>query len=257
MWFACGRYDVLEQSVAHDSELLIVQQRFIARRMTKLVLLPGMDGTGELFKPLLDALGDRRGAQVISYPTDRALGYEELSTIVRNALPVDEPYVILAESFSGPIAIIMAAEQHRMLKGLILCCTFARNPRPFWRWSSPVLPAAQVPMTLLSLLLLGRFSTASLRTALAKAVAKVSPVVLRQRMRAVMGVDVSAMLRRVTAPCLYLRASQDHVVPANASAHIKTLLPAAQVQQIDAPHCLLQAAPNEAARAISSFMREL
>ena len=225
--------------------------------MTKLVLLPGMDGTGELFEALLNALGNRHSAQVISYPTDRALGYEELSTIVRNTLPVDEPYVLLAESFSGPIAIMLAAEQHRMLKGLILCCTFARNPRPFWRWSSTVLPAAPVPATLLTFLLLGRFSTASLRTALAKAVAQVSSVVLRERMRAVMGVDVSAMLRRVIAPSLYLRASQDRLVPASASAHIKALLPAVEVQQIHAPHCLLQVAPNEAARAIESFMCDL
>lgn len=226
--------------------------------MIKLVLLPGMDGTGELFEPLLEALGDRRNALVISYPTDRVLGYEELSTIVRNALPIDEPYVVLAESFSGPIAIMLAAEQHRMLKGLILCCTFARNPRPFWKWSGAFLPAAaRVPTALISLPLLGRFSTATLRTALAKAVAQVSPVVLRERLHAVMGVDVSAMVRRVTVPSLYLRASQDRVVPANASAHIKALLPATEVQQIDAPHCLLQAAPNEAARVISSFMREL
>lgn len=225
--------------------------------MLTLVLLPGMDGTGELFRPLLNALGDQFKTQVIRYPVDKPLGYEALSTIVRSALPVNEPYVILGESFSGPIAIALAAEPHQMLKGLILCCTFARNPHPALTWPGMFIPIGRVPTTLLSYLLLGRFSTAPLRSALAKAIGQVSLVTLRERVRAVMAVDVSAMLRNVNVPCVYLQASDDRLVPASASAHIKAVLPAAKVLQIDAPHCLLQAAPDEAARAVSAFMRDL
>ena len=111
--------------------------------MPKLILLPGMDGTGELFGPFLNALRNRFNAQVIRYPTDLALGYQELSTFVRNALPVDEPYVFLAESFSGPIAIAIAAEAPPSSRGSILCCTFARNPHTSWLRESRHVPGGQ------------------------------------------------------------------------------------------------------------------
>lgn len=95
-----------------------------------LVLLPGMDGTGELFAPFIAALGGEFDVRVVRYPGDHRGGYEELEAIARSAIPEDRPYVLLAESFSGPIAISIAASGPKQLRGLVLCCTFARNPRP-------------------------------------------------------------------------------------------------------------------------------
>lgn len=45
--------------------------------MIRLVLLPGLDGTGELFAPFVAALG-AIPSQVIAYPHDRVMGYAEL-----------------------------------------------------------------------------------------------------------------------------------------------------------------------------------
>ena len=70
-----------------------------------LVLLPGMDGTGDLFAAFLSAPGCDLDVKVVSYPTDVALGYADLEAFARAALPTDRPFVILGESFSGPIAI--------------------------------------------------------------------------------------------------------------------------------------------------------
>jgi hypothetical protein len=39
----------------------------------KLVFLPGFDGTGNLFKPLLDIFPDSIETLIISYPTDKNL----------------------------------------------------------------------------------------------------------------------------------------------------------------------------------------
>jgi pimeloyl-ACP methyl ester carboxylesterase len=58
-------------------------------------------------------------------------------------------------------------------------------------------------------------------------------------------------------PCIYLRAMQDRLVPKSAAAHIKALLPSVEVVQIEAPHCLLQANPEEASVVVSKFMREV
>ena len=50
--------------------------------MTRLVLLPGLDGTGELFAPFIDALGGF-ATQVVAYPPDRAMTYAEHEDFVR------------------------------------------------------------------------------------------------------------------------------------------------------------------------------
>jgi len=84
--------------------------------MTRLVLLPGLDGTGELFASFIDALGGF-ATQVIAYPTDRAMTYAEHENFVRGKLPADEDFVLLAESFSGPIGISIAAAAPPRLKG--------------------------------------------------------------------------------------------------------------------------------------------
>ena len=74
------------------------------------LLLPGMDGTGELFAPFIAALGCEFATLVVTYPTHASLDYAELETIARAAIPQDGAYVIVGESFSGPIAIALAAQ---------------------------------------------------------------------------------------------------------------------------------------------------
>jgi pimeloyl-ACP methyl ester carboxylesterase len=228
--------------------------------MVTLVLLPGMDGTGQLFAPFLAALGGEFNVKVVRYPTTEPLDYTELESVVRAELPADGPFVLLGESFSGPIAISLAASGLPRLKGLVLCCTFVRNPRPVFgglRSLVGVLPVAAAPVGLLGRLLLGRFSTAALHEAFARALAQVSSPALRARLRSVLSVDVSAKLAAATVPTLYLRAARDRVVPPAASRLVSKLKPNTRVVHVEAPHFLLQAAPSEAARAIGAFMREV
>jgi len=44
----------------------------------KLVLLPGLDGTGKLFAPLIEALPSSIDIQVITYPLNKEQSYNEL-----------------------------------------------------------------------------------------------------------------------------------------------------------------------------------
>ena len=73
------------------------------------------------------------------------------------------------------IAISIAASCPQGLMGLILCCSFARNPLPWLggiRAVLHLLPIKLVPISLLSTLLLGRFSSTKLRCALRQALAR-------------------------------------------------------------------------------------
>jgi pimeloyl-ACP methyl ester carboxylesterase len=228
--------------------------------MITLVLLPGMDGTGALFAPFVTALGNEIPVKVVAYPAGGPLKYPELEAIARAALPTDGPFVLLGESFSGPIAIALAAAHPPGLKGLVLCCTFCRNPRPalaLLKSLAGLIPFALAPMRVVSFFLLGRFVTAALRTSLKQALAIVAPSVLRARLRAVLSVDVSAMLADVAVPTLYLRAAHDRLIPQAAASLVTEHCAQANIVTIDAPHLLLQALPVEAARAVANFLRQL
>ena len=75
-----------------------------------LLLLPGMDGTGRLFGPLAKALAPTIKPVAVSYPTDQPLGYNELLALIETSLPSD-PFVVVGESFSGPLALMLAARR--------------------------------------------------------------------------------------------------------------------------------------------------
>jgi pimeloyl-[acyl-carrier protein] methyl ester esterase len=108
------------------------------------VLLPGLDGTGNFFAPVIDALGSNVQTQIVRYPLSDASDYVTCENIARAALPIDRPYVLLGESFSGPIAVSIAATAPPRLAGLILCSTFVRNPQPHLRFLRSLLPILPV-----------------------------------------------------------------------------------------------------------------
>ncbi|MGC5698715.1 alpha/beta fold hydrolase [Pseudomonas sp. NFXW11] len=223
-----------------------------------LVLLPGMDGTGHLFDPLCKALKPHMPLQVVAYPDDQFLDYPALLQRVWPQLPKDRPFVLLGESFSGPLAVAIAAQRPAGLLGLVLCASFVCNPRPALAGLSPLLPLVplqHLPFWPLDALLLGGFSSATLRTALAGAIAQVKPKVLRARLQAVIRVDQREALRTVEVPLLYLRARRDRLVPPAASALIRQERADLQLVEIDAPHCLLQAAAAEAGEHLLEFIR--
>lgn len=225
-----------------------------------LVLLPGMDGTGEMFVPFVAALGRACKVLCVRYPGDVPLGYAELEALVRAQLPTRGRYVVLGESFSGPIAASLSATPPPGLVGVVLCCTFVRNPRPVFGVFGglvDLVPVKLAPVAAMAAVLLGTHSTAALRRALTAALAQVSHATLRARMRAVLQVDVRTRLAAAQVPVLYLQARQDYLLPARAAAEVQACLPSVQVESLDGPHLLLQACPGAAADAVRRFMRGL
>lgn len=222
----------------------------------KLVLLPGLDGTGELFAPFIDVLTGI-DVQVISYPPDRPMNYAGHEAHVREQLPESEHYVVLAESFSGPVGITIAASRPANLRGLILCCSFASNPLPVFRHLSRLIglgPAVKIPPAWAAPWLYAGRSTPTLRQLHEQAMSQVSAATLRARVAAVLAVDYTAKLREVGIPMLYLLATEDRLVPRSALENIRRAKPDTSVAEIDAPHFLLQTAPTLAAESVKAFL---
>ncbi|MCI5146853.1 MAG: hypothetical protein D3923_15345 [Candidatus Electrothrix sp. AR3] len=82
----------------------------------QVILLPGMDGTGILFKPLLKEFSEDIDVRALSYPCDTKLSYSQLVEYVRKKLPEREDFILVAESFSGPIGYFLASNPPSNLK---------------------------------------------------------------------------------------------------------------------------------------------
>lgn len=216
-----------------------------------------MDGTGILFEPFIAALGNTLSVAVVRYPTSGDLQtYACLRDLAAVALPPEGPLILLGESFSGPIAISLAAANPKRVVGVVLCCTFVRNPRPGLRWLSGLvsIPAPLPPSAVLHAMLFGRFATPSLIRMLRDALTKVQPAVLRARLRAVVSVDVRTQARALEVPVLYLKGTRDRLVPTSAMVEAQRHFRRMKVRLFDAPHCLLQVAPEEAAATVGDFI---
>lgn len=90
---------------------------------------------------------------------------------------------------------------------------------------------------------MGGKSTPELCSSLRFSLAQVSSCTLRERLRSVLAVDVSAKFAAIRAPVLYVRALHDRVVPRTTADLLLQLLPSMKIAEIAGPHFLLQTAP--------------
>lgn len=229
--------------------------------MTALYILPGLDGTTRM---LLDFIAAARpsfaAVEAIAYPTDVVLGYRELEIFARAALPHDAPYVLIGESFSGPVAISIAADPPPNLIGLVLSTTFARAPVPLlgpFASLTRFAPTHALPTPLLSAVLLGRWSTPSLRSRLRVALDDVTPAVQRARAAAAMRIDVSHCLARIAVPTLSLKANHDRLLRSGAGRQILEGIATVRQVALDGPHLLLQTRTDRCVEEIARFAKAL
>ena len=218
------------------------------------ILLPGLDGTGKLFSRLVSRCPRQFRPQVISYPDDRTLDYAQLEALVRRQLPSDTPFIIVAESFSGPVAVALASGPMDNLRGVVLAASFVTAPRlGAWRflpWRT--LFRFPAPVAILRQLLTASDST--LLRDMQASIRDVSAHVLAARVRSALSVDVRRELASVTCPLLYIRAQRDRVIPSRCLRDILSVREDVAVESLDAPHPVLQHEPGAAWEAISHFV---
>jgi len=226
---------------------------------TKLVLLPGMDGTGHLFADFVRALPDTFEVKVVGYPGNLYLSYADLLPVVHAAVPPSELFVLLAESFSTPLAIQYAATKPANLNGIILCAGFSTSPVRGWKrllatFLAPILFRLPLPDFANRHWLVGPGATSAILAAVRAAISRVQPKVLSARLRAILACDVRTALSQVTLPILYIEARQDRLVPVSCLEEILQINPRAVVVSIDGPHLILQREPQKAADVVNLFI---
>lgn len=228
--------------------------------MTTLLLLPGLDGTGLVFDPLLKHLPADIEVQVVRYPSDRVMSFQEHVDFARKQIPKKKPFVLLAESFSGPVGLQILSDPPDNLKGVLFVATFARHPSPFLLDAGLYLPQTLF-LNLFIKTFLGRFfclggASSEAVAIFQNALKSVKLSVLSNRLKILAELPPPPETS-FTGPCLYLQAKNDRLIPERATAPLQQLLPQLQIEQIKGPHITLLAHPETGARSISNFISGL
>ncbi|MFI5073242.1 MAG: alpha/beta fold hydrolase [Terriglobales bacterium] len=229
--------------------------------MRTIVLLPGLDGTGALFEPVIAALSRTYNIYSARYPADRFLSYTELLACVNDIIPSD-PFILVGESFSSPLAVKFAACHPTNLVGLIICAGFVTNPLRKWSFgirvlANPLLLRIPLPDMVMEKFIVGRRAPAALKVAVRRALSLVHPNVLAQRIHAVLECDTREALKRIKVPIMYIQGENDRLVQAECFQEIQGLRPDTVLASISAPHLVLQREPQKAAAVISKFIDSL
>jgi pimeloyl-ACP methyl ester carboxylesterase len=227
-----------------------------------LVLLPGLDGTGQLFANFVAALPDTFIATTVTYPADKFLSYTDLLPFVRSVVPTGERFIILAESFSSPIAIEYAASNPQNLAALVIVAGFVR--KPVGRWSpvakaltNPWIFKPQMPRWLLEFALVGSDAPAALVQEFRRVVQLIDPAVLSGRAREALDCDMTLQLAQINVPLMYVQADHDRLLSESCVAGFKRIRPAISLAFVDRPHLVLQREPQQVADVVSKFTGDL
>lgn len=221
----------------------------------EIVLLPGLDGTGDLFDRLALNLVDEFTVNIVRYPNDPSLGYAGYAELARRVIG-RRPVFLLGESFSGPVAIRVAAQLGPQIKGVILAATFLQSPLPRWfmRRASHTEPEA-TPKKIRDAILMGSYGDDDLRNKVDEIVRGLSRPVRAARLRAIAEVDVRDDFAKLSCPILVLHGRKDWLVSMTAMQNAVCEKGGARIVAFSAAHMLLQTRALEAAMEIRAFAK--
>ena len=223
----------------------------------KIVLLSGLDGTGVLFKPLLDVLPTNVEPIVVSYPPDEKLSYGKLVEHVMSRLPKDEVYILIGESFSGPIAYEIALRQPGNMKAVVFVASFLKPPQRLVLGLTKLLPRSlllslPIPAFVIKLFMLGSKASTKLVDLFRLSLSKVSAKVLAYRLDEIANLDIK--LQQCNIKAIYIQASDDYLVPDQCVEAFKGVMDNLEVYRVDGPHFILQA---NAQACVDILMKEI
>ncbi len=219
----------------------------------KIVLLPGLDGTGNLFRSILRFL-PTEDVIVIALPEVGEQTFEALTEYCQTKVP-KEPYILVAESFSGPIGIELAAKDTGLMMRLILVATFASPPKPFVSRLCSMLPIKglmRLPFSSLAsrLLFLGFNTPIEIIDNFLSSVASVPSEVIAQRLQVVSSFECG--VASIKVPVIYIQPTNDILVPRKCFSAIEKIAGNIELKRVRGPHFILQSDPEACAQIIAS-----
>lgn len=220
-------------------------------RFPKLIYLPGMDGTGDLFYRQTTRLSTSFEVQPFTFNGLVKPSWEQLVTTVVNQHLQEEPAILCGESFGGCLALTLASLFPHLVAGLILI-----NPASAFR-KVPLLNSLTSLLTLIPEGILNSTAAVSLNwlcnperihpsdlQRFQQAVESVSKADTLHRLQLLRQFEMNLpALKTLNGPILLIASQKDRLLPSEREAnHLQTYLPSAQLELLpNSGHaCLLE-----------------
>ena len=215
--------------------------------------MPGLDGTGKLFSPIIPLLEQHLELSIVTYPDLDS--FSDYIDCAQRQLPETPGFSLLAESFSGPVAMALMARQPDQIGASVLAATFVRSPLAALTRMANYIPEQVFSIGALSEFVLDVYETededfSETQPLPLNITEQLDGGLLKQRIAVLSRIDISAMLPDIEVPILYLHALRDRIVTETDAQMIEEYLPDVHRVDIDAPHLLLQTQPQQCAELI-------
>jgi len=212
-----------------------------AKTRSRLVYLPGIDGTGRLlFRQR--RLFEEYDVRCVGYPQDRPSTYAELAALGEEQL-LPEGGIVLAESFGGAVALTLALKRPELVKRIVLVNTFAYFPRkPLIAMLAcvgkflPQCAGARWTRRLRGSLFFPPGTPQAEQDAWWERTADVPMSAYGMRFAMIAKLDLRPRLPEITIPTTVFVAPNDRVVPPPAGRLLAKRLPNANLIEISAGH---------------------
>jgi 3-oxoadipate enol-lactonase len=182
----------------------------------------------------------------VSYPHLQPRTYAELADLGIRHLEQAGPGVVLAESFGGAVALMVALQRPQLVRRLVLVNTFAHYPRRFfidmlglvgpWLPNKPMHPATR---SLRGLFFFGRGVPKAEQDAWWDLTADVPMLAYGHRFRLLAALDLRPRLREIDIPTVVFVSPDDWVVPPAAGRALARRLPRARLIEVPAGHAAM------------------
>lgn len=223
--------------------------------------LPGLHGTDDLFQGLRDLLPREQACEWINLPTKGEQNYSILKGWLDEQLPRlnGKKRLLIAESFSGPLAMTFAADRQDEICGIVLAASFCDAPLNPGIALLPLRPLFMLkpPRKALEHFLIGSDASEADVEGLSRVIQTISSGTLSKRVRTILELEEDKSPKLTGVPMLLLQAQNDNLIPWDAQQRLEASYPEARVQWIESPHMILQRHPGESVDAIRDFAKDL
>lgn len=221
---------------------------------TSTIVLPGLDGTDLLLDRFSQFAPASQPVRVVKLPDDPNDNYDSLCAKLLTQFRDVSSCHLIAESFSGPVGILLANRHPELIDRLTLVASFADSPMPLAGRLLPwdFLVRLSMPRVIARRYFVG--SDREMATKLINAIGHTSPATLAKRVRLLMNVNVVETLTQIQCPVRYIRPTADRLVPQRCVDRIANT--GVAIHPIDGPHLIMQTCPENVWSAIADGTAE-
>ncbi|MGX5200428.1 alpha/beta fold hydrolase [Aliikangiella sp. IMCC44632] len=219
----------------------------------KIVLLPGLDGSGNLFTDLLKALPLTFNVDVVSYSSLVSLSYSDQAKEIA-ARYKQENIFLVGESYSGRVAYEICQIQGNRVKGLVFIASFVSRPSIYSHLAS-IIPVSFLRPNYISKLILyivgfnmsGRIKRVD---SVFKSLEQTDKTKLKERFKNIASMDKPT--KKVACPVTYISPSKDFLVSKRSLKYLASLCTNFSKVEVLGGHFIAQSNPIACAKAIAN-----